>query len=83
MLDAGGAAALGQAPCGIDHLRREIGGDDAPAGSHALGGEQARVADTARELQHGVAGLKLEPVDEVPADRLGRFPLPRLAALPG
>ena len=66
--------------CELDHLRRRVGRDQRPAGRDELGREQARVAGARRELEHAVAGLRLDRVDE-PARHRPRAGLEHRAVL--
>ena len=57
-----------------------VGADQRPAGRDELGGEQPGVARARRELEHAVAGLRLDRVDE-PARHRPRAGLEHRAVL--
>ncbi len=56
----------------LDHRLGGVGADERAARRDQLGDEQAGVAGTGRELEHAVAGLGRDRVDEPGRDRLPR-----------
>jgi hypothetical protein len=63
----------------VDHLLDGVRAQERPAGEDELGGEEPGVARTRGELEHPVAGLRLDRVDEPRGNRppggLQAFPM--------
>lgn len=66
----------------LDHLRREVAGDQLSLIAEASSGQKAGFASSRRQLENRLARLRRELVDEPFGDRPGRFPEDRATALP-
>ena len=66
----------------LDHRGREVGRDQLALVADPLGGDEAGVAGARRQLEHGVARLRIEPLDEPLTQVAGRRPEEVVLALP-
>ncbi len=71
LLDLHTSGSAGPLAQPLEHLRRGIGEHDAAGLPHLRGGDEAGVAEAARELEDALAGLELSEVDQARGHRGG------------